>query len=107
MDQEEPVNQRSLEEPRWSCLRRYAGLRVNLFRAMHTPGIFFGDDRSVLALREGHHALAARVAFDGVFRYFYVYDCHWYRSDLSRAHDDEIPEAVRQGLLRRLLAVLG
>jgi len=90
-----------------SCLRRCVGLRVNLFRAMHDPRFFVADDQSVLAVRVGDYALTACVAFDEAFAYFYVRDCSWYRCDLSRLADDDVPDHVRHELLRQLAAVLG
>jgi hypothetical protein len=100
------MSQYSLEA-RWSCLRRYVGLRVNLFRAMHDIRFFLADDHSVIATRLGEYALTACVAFDDAFSYYYVRDCSWYRSDLSRLTDDEIPDHVRHDLLRQFLSVLG
>lgn len=101
------MNQRGLGEARDSSLRQYVGQRINLFRAMHTAGIYLDDERTVVAAREGEYALTARVVFDIVFGYFYVGDCRWYRSDLTRAPDDEVPDAVRQNLLPRFFALLG
>ena len=100
------MNQYSLEA-RWSCLRRYAGLRLNLFRAMHDQRFFVAEDCSVIATRVGDYALTASVAFDQVFTYYYVRDCNWYRSDLSKLSDDDVPEHVRYDLLRQFRAVLG
>jgi len=101
------VSQWLLDDASYSSLRRCVGTRVNLFRAMHAPGVFVDDERSVLALREGDFALAARVVFDVVLDYFYVAACSWYRSDLSRIADDEVPEPVRSELLHRFLTFLG
>jgi len=94
-------------EARWSCLRRYVGLRINLFRAMHDGRFFLDEDHSVIATRIGDYALTACVAFDEVFSYHYVRDCSWYRSDLSKLSDDDLPEHVRHDLLRQFLSVLG
>jgi len=94
-------------EPRWSCLRRYVGLRLNLFRAMHDKRFFLADDQSVMATRIGDYALTACIAFDRAFSHYYVRDCSWYRSDLSRLTDDDIPEHIRHELLRTFLAVVG
>jgi hypothetical protein len=101
------VSSRGLGEAYHSPLRQYVGQRINLFRAMHVPGAYLDDDRTVLALREGDYALTARVVFDAVFGYFYVGDCHWYRCDLTRAAADEVPEGVRQNLIPRFFALLG
>jgi hypothetical protein len=101
------MRQRSLDEVQFSSLHRCLGRRLNVFRAMHTPGLFLNKRRSVLALREGSYALTARIAFDLACGYFYVRSCHWYRSDLCRIGDAELPEVVRQDLLRRFLALLG
>jgi hypothetical protein len=100
------MSQYSLEA-RWSCLRRYVGLRVNVFRAMHDARFHLAEDRSVIATRNGDYALAACVAFDQVFSYFYVRDCSWYRSDLTRVTDDDVPDHIRHDLLRHFLSVLG
>lgn len=100
------MSQYSLEA-RWSCLRRYVGLRINLFRTMHDARFFLADDQSVVATRLGDYALTACVAFDVVFSYHYIRDCSWYRSDLTKLEDDDVPEAVRDELLRHFLSVLG
>ena len=100
------MSQYSLEA-RWSCLRRYVGLRINLFRAMHDTRFHLADDQSVIATRSGDFALTAVVAFDQVFSYFYVRDCSWYRSDLTRMTDDDVPDHIRHDLLRHFLSVLG
>ncbi len=100
------MSQQSLEA-RWSCLRRYVGLRINLFRAMHDGRFHLAEDRSVIAMRCGEYALTACIAFDQVFSYYYVRDCSWYRSDLSRLADDELPDHVRDDLLGHFLSVLG
>ena len=100
------MNQHSAE-PRWSCLRRYVGLRINLFQAMHDVRFFLSDDRSVMAARTGEYALTACIAFDQVFSYYYVRDCGWYRSDLKRLADDEIPESVQHELLDQFRQILG
>lgn len=94
-------------EPRWSCLRRYVGLRINLFYAMHDEGFFLSEDRSVIATRNGDYALTACIAFDQVFSYYYVRDCGWYRSDLKRIGDEEIPEHIQHELLSEFRRVLG
>jgi hypothetical protein len=101
------VSRRLLDEAPFTALRGCRGLRVNVFRAMYTPGVFLAADRSVLALRDGGYALTARVVFDVALQYFYVHDCHWYQSDCSRRADDEVPEVVRHHLLRRFGALLG
>jgi len=93
-------------EPRWSCLRRYAGLRVNVFRAMHDRRFFLADDNSVIATRMGDYALTATVSFDQSFHHYYVRDCNWYRSDLSRLADEDVPEQARHELLRVFLTIL-
>ncbi|HVO27749.1 MAG TPA: hypothetical protein VMW56_29420 [Candidatus Margulisiibacteriota bacterium] len=100
------MSQHSLEA-RWSCLRRYVGLRINLFRAMHDGCFHLADDRTVIATRSGDYALTACIAYDRVFSYYYVRDCSWYRSDLSRLTDDELPDHIRDDLLRHFLSVLG
>ena len=94
------------QEPRWSFLRRYIGLRVNLFRAMHDAAFFISEDRRLLALRHGEHALVARTEFDPAFEYFYVADCHWYRSDLERIGDEDVPDPARDEMLRHFLTVI-
>ena len=96
-----------LLEARSSCLRRYVGLRINLFRALHDARFFLADDQSVIATRIGEYALTACVAFDDAFSYYYVRECSWYRSDLSRLTDDDLPDPVRHDLLRQFLTVLG
>jgi hypothetical protein len=96
-----------LLEARWSCLRRYIGLRLNLFRVMHDGRFHLAEDHSVIAARSGDYALTACVAFDQVFSYYYVRDCSWYRSDLTRLTDDDVPDHVRDDLLRQFLSVLG
>jgi hypothetical protein len=100
------MSQYSLDA-RWSCLRRYVGLRINLFRVMHDPTFYLDEERTVVALRSGDYALTACVAFDQVFSYYYVRDCSWYRSDLSRLTDDDLPDRIRYELLRQFLSVLG
>lgn len=90
----------------WSFLRRYVGLRINLFRAMHDPHFHVARDRHAVALRDGEHALVARAEFDPVLGYHYVAACGWYRSDLERVDDDEVPDAVRRELLRQFRGVL-
>ena len=92
---------------RWSCLRRYVGLRINLFRAMYDVRFHLADDQSVIATRYGDYALTACIAFDQVFAYFYVRDCSWYRSDLTRLSDDGVPDHIRDELLRQFLSLLG
>ncbi|HYD49832.1 MAG TPA: hypothetical protein VEB21_15855 [Terriglobales bacterium] len=92
---------------RSSCLRRYVGLRVNLFRAMHDKRFYFADDRTVMAARCGEFAITACVAYDQVFSYYYIRDCGWYRSDLSKLCDEEVPEHVQHDLLRQFVALLG
>lgn len=96
-----------LVNARSSCLRRYLGLRVNLFRAMHDERFFLSEDRAVVATRYGDFALTACVAFDQVFSYHYVRDCGWYRSDLTKLADDEIPEHIQDELLRSFVGLLG
>src|SRR5262245_33209227 len=93
-------------EPYWSSLRRYAGVRINLFRAMHDGDFHISGDHRAVAVREGEHALVARTAFDPILCYFYVADCHWYHSTLQRVGDAEVPETVRLKLLRRFHGVL-
>ncbi|HXQ21837.1 MAG TPA: hypothetical protein VN812_09185 [Candidatus Acidoferrales bacterium] len=100
------MSQYSLEA-RWSCLRRYVGLRINLFRAMHDTRFHLADDHSVIATRSGDYALTACVAFDQVFAYHCVRDCSWYRSDLTRLSDDDVPDQARHALLHHFLSVLG
>jgi hypothetical protein len=100
------MSQYSLEA-RWSCLRRYVGLRINLFRAMHDSRFHLAEDQTVIATRSGDYALTACIAFDQVFSYYYVRDCSWYRSDLSRLTDDDVPDHIRNELLRDFLCVLG
>ena len=100
------MSQYSLEA-RWSCLRRYVGLRINIFRAMHDGRFHLAEDQSVIATRCGDYALTASVAFDQVFSYYYVRDCSWYRSDLSRITHDDLPDHIRNDLLRQFLSVLG
>jgi hypothetical protein len=100
------MSQYSLEA-RWSCLRRYVGLRINLFRAMYDGRFHLADDQSVIATRSGDFALTACIAFDQVFSYHYVRDCSWYRSDLSRLSDDDVPDHIRDDLLRQFLSLLG
>ena len=100
------MSQYSLE-PRWSCLRRYVGLRINLFRAMYDKRFFLAEDHSVMATRIGDYALTACISFDRAFSHFYVRDCSWYRSDLTRLSDDDLPDPVRHDLLRQFLSVLG
>lgn len=100
------MSQYSLEA-RWSCLRRYVGLRVNLFRTMHDARFHLADDRTVIATRCGDYALTACIAFDTVFSYYYVRDCNWYRCDLSRLSDEDVPDHIRHDLLRHFLSVLG
>jgi len=100
------MSQHSLDA-RWSCLRRYVGVRINLFRAMHDARYHLAEDHSVIATRCGDYALAACIAFDQVFSYYYVRDCSWYRSDLSRVSDDDVPDPIRHDLLHDFLAVLG
>ena len=101
------MSQWLLDEASYSGLRRCVGARVNLFRAMHSHDVFVDEELSVVALRDGDYALAARVVFDVVFDYFYVSACHWYRSDLSRLPDQDVPEGVRHDLLQRFFAFLG
>jgi hypothetical protein len=100
------MSQYSLEA-RWSCLRRYVGLRINLFRAMYDRRFHLAEDQTVIATRHGDYALAACVAYDQVFSYYYVRDCSWYRSDLTRLTDDEVPDSARNDLLRQFLSLLG
>jgi hypothetical protein len=100
------MSQYSLEA-RWSCLRRYVGLRINLFRAMYDTRFHLADDQSVIATRSGEYALTASIAYDRVFSHYYIRDCSWYRSDLSRLSDDDVPDYVRDDLLRQFLSLLG
>ena len=93
-------------EAQWSFLRRYVGVRINLFRAMHDKQFHISGDGRLVALRDGDHAIVARAEFDPAFSYFYVADCHWYRSDLERVGDDDVPDAARYELLRRFHGVL-
>ena len=97
------MSQWLLDEASYSGLRRCVGARVNL----HSHDVFVDEELSVVALRDGDYALAARVVFDVVFDYFYVSACHWYRSDLSRLPDQDVPEGVRHDLLQRFFAFLG
>ena len=92
---------------RWSCLRRYVGLRINLFRAMYDGRFHLADDQSVIATRCGDYALTACIVFDQLFSYYYVRDCSWYRSDLMRLNDDDVPDSIRDELLRQFLSLLG
>jgi hypothetical protein len=82
-------------------------LRINLFRAMHDGSFHLADDYSVIATRSGDYALTACIAFDQAFSYYYVRDCSWYRCDLSRLTDDELPDHIRNDLLHHFLSVLG
>jgi hypothetical protein len=100
------MSQYSLEA-RWSCLRRYVGLRLNLFRALNDKRFFVAEDRSVIATRAGDFALTACIGYDQVFSYYYVKDCSWYRCDLSKLTDDDLPEHVRYELLQQFRGVLG
>jgi len=97
---------RASREPQWSFLRRYVGLRINLFRAMHDKEFHVSGDQRLVALRNGDHAIVARTEFDPAFCYFYVADCHWYRSDLERIGDEEVPDAARLELLHRFRTLL-
>jgi len=74
---------------------------------MHDARFFLSDDHSVIATRTGEYALTACVAFDQVFSYYYVRDCGWYRSDLKRLADDEIPEPIQHELLTQFRLILG
>ncbi len=94
-------------EARGSCLRRYMGLRINLFRAMHDARFYLAEDHTVIATRSGNFALTACIAYDPVFAYYYVRDCGWYRSDLTRLSDQDVPEHVQRELLEQLALVLG
>jgi hypothetical protein len=94
-------------ELRASCLRRYVGLRVNLFRAMHDGRFFVADDLTVLATRIGEHALTACVAFDSAFSCHYVVECRWYASDLTQLADEDVPSGIRAELLHQFVTVLG
>jgi hypothetical protein len=100
------MNQQPLEL-RASCLRRYVGLRINLFRAMHDGRFFVADDLAVLAARIGEHALTACVAFDPALSCHYVVECRWYASDLTQLPDEDVPSGVRQELLHQFVSVLG
>ena len=107
MDEYEVAETGQSPRPReWSCLRRFVGLRINLFRAMYTRGVYLSEDRNILAIPDGQFALVARTAFDVVFNYSYVQDCQWYRSDLEKVSDDAVPDGTRQDLLRRFMTVL-
>ena len=97
---------RSSQQREWSCLRRYVGLRINLFRVMYSRGIYLSEDRRIIAIPDGQFALVARTAFDIAFNYFYVQDCQWYRSDLERVSDEAVPDSTRQNLLKRFMSVL-
>lgn len=94
-------------EARGSCLRRYMGLRINLFRAMHDARFYLAEDHTVIATRSGNFALTACIAYDPVFAYYYVRDCGWYRSDLTRLSDQDVPDHVQRELLEQLALVLG
>lgn len=94
-------------EARGSCLRRYMGLRINLFRAMHDARFYLAEDHTVIATRSGNFALTACIAYDPVFAYYYVRDCGWYRSDLTRLSDEDVPDHVQRELLEQLALVLG
>lgn len=100
------MNQHSAK-PTWSCLRRYVGLRINLFQAMHDECFLLSEDHAVIATRTGDYALTACVAFDQVFSYYYVRDCGWYRSDLKRLDDDDVPEEIQHDLLGEFRRILG
>jgi hypothetical protein len=99
------MSQRIVQAHR-SCLRRYLGLRVNLFRAMHDARFFLSDDNTVVAARHGDFAIAACVAYDESMAYYYLQDCSWYRSDLTRVDDEDVPDPVRDELLRQFLSVV-
>lgn len=90
-----------------SCLRRYTGVRINMFRAMHDARFAVDDGCSALATRIGDHALTACIAFDWVLSCYYVVECRWYRSDLTRLPDEEVPAHVRAELLQQFVSVLG
>jgi len=92
---------------RSTCLRRYVGLRINIFRGMHDKRFYLDDDRTVIAARCDEYALTASIAYDQVFAYYYVRDCGWYRSDLSKLSDEEIPDSVQLDLLRQFASLLG
>jgi hypothetical protein len=74
---------------------------------MHDIRFYLSDDQTVIATRAGDYALTACIAFDQVFSYYYVRDCGWYRSDLKRLADDEIPEPVQHELLTQFRQILG
>lgn len=93
-------------EARGSYLQRYIGLRINMFRAMHDERFFIDDDQAVIATRFDEFALTACVAYDPVFAYYYIRDCGWYRSDLSRLDDEDVPEHIQEELLHQLSCVL-
>lgn len=97
---------RSSQRREWSCLRRFVGLRINVFRVMHSRGIFVSADRTTTAIPEGQFALVARIGFDAGCRYYYVQDCQWYRSDLEKVSDEAIPDGVRQNLLKRFVEMV-
>ena len=97
---------RSAQQLEWSCLRRYVGLRINLFRAMYARGFFVSADRTVIALPRERFALVARAGYSSVRRSFYVRECQWYDADLERLADDAVPDEIREDLLGRFAAVL-
>jgi hypothetical protein len=74
---------------------------------MHDRTFFLAEDLSVIATRIDDYALTACIAFDQVFSYYYVRDCGWYRSDLQRLNDDEIPEHIQSELLSEFRRILG
>jgi len=82
-------------------------MRVNLFRAMHDARFHIAEEQTCLAARSGDFALIACITFDPVFSYYYVRECGWYGSDLSRLYDDDVPEPVQNELLQTLSFILG
>lgn len=94
-------------EARGSCLQRLVGIRVNLFRAMYDRRLHLAEDCTVIASRSGEFALTLCVTFDPVFSYYYVRDCGWYGSDLSRLGDEDVPESIQQDLLAQFSTILG
>jgi hypothetical protein len=82
-------------------------MRVNLFQVMHDRRFFVAEDHSVIAARHDDYALATCVAFDDICGYFFVRDCGWYRNDLNRISDADVPTPTRNALLGTFASVLG